>query len=210
MDPFWFDLIVAAILIIATIRGAMKGLVWQLAWIAAIVLGFAFSEIVSLHVAPLLDIQPPMNRWVAMFGLYLVATLVSFGIAWRVRDSIEKWKMEALDTKLGAAFGLVKGVVICMVGIFFLVTLSGPARDVALNSYSGYGAGVAMEELHDYMPPELHDVLHPYIHYLDDPEQPAQHHADDARPKPNSPAKSRPYFRNPFENRSAGGGRDRQ
>lgn len=206
MDPIWFDVAVGVVLLYAVIRGAKKGLVWQLAWIAAIVIGFAFSEMVSLHVAPLLEIEPPMDRWVAMFGLYMLATIVSFGVAFGLKDSIEKWKMDSVDRKLGAVFGLVKGAAACLVAIFFLVTLSKQARELALGSYSGYTAAVVMEKLHDYMPSELHDVLHPHIHKLDDAKDGGlRHHVEETMPggRQQTPH-SNPGRKSPFDDRAAG------
>jgi len=180
MDPLWFDVVVAAILLYAVIRGAMQGLVWQLAAIAAIVLSFAFSETVSILVAPAIDLEPPLNRWVAMLGLYLLATLVCFAIAWTIHDALDKWKLKHVDRQLGAAFGFLKGATFALVALFFIVTLSESARKVALRSHSGLAAAVVMEQLHPVMPDELHDIIHPYIHQLDD----AKHmhaHDDDSR-----------------------------
>ena len=70
MHLTWFDAVMAGVLIIATMRGAAKGLVWQLAWIAAILLSFAFCEVASIAIAGAIPLDPPLNRWVAMFALH--------------------------------------------------------------------------------------------------------------------------------------------
>lgn len=164
-----YDLLMLGVLIFAAARGAAKGIVWQLATIAALVLCFAFSESLSLAVAPLITVKPPLNRWIAMFGLYLGFSFVSFAAARSLREWIEKAKFVEYDRHLGGLFGLVKGGVFCLFVTFFTVTLSESARAYIFNSYSGYAAAVAMDQLHVVMPDGLHDVLEPYIHQLDRP-----------------------------------------
>ncbi|MFQ5730995.1 MAG: CvpA family protein [Planctomycetaceae bacterium] len=168
MEPMWFDGIILLILIVATLRGAVKGFVWQLAWIAAIVASFAFSEFASVTVANAIPVEAPMNRWLAMLGLYVAAAFVSFAVAIRLRDWIEKIKFKDFDRHLGMIFGFIKGAALSMVLVFFSVTLSAAIRETAMDSRSGYAAAVLMQNLHPMMPEELHDVLHPYVHELDE------------------------------------------
>lgn len=168
MQLTWFDAVIAGVLIFATIRGAVKGLVWQLAWIVAILLSFAFSETASLAIAGAIPLEPPANRWVAMFILYVAAALVSFLAARRMKEWVEKQKFEELDRHFGAILGFVKGAILSLVLVFFSVTLSNRIRDTALKSYTGFGAVIVMDQLHPVMPAELHDALHPYIHSLDE------------------------------------------
>lgn len=165
----FYDLLMLGVLIFATARGAAKGIVWQLATIAALVLCFAFSESLSLAVAPLITVKPPLNRWIAMFALYLVFSFASFAAARNLREWIEKAKFVEYDRHLGGLFGLVKGGVFCLFVTFFTVTLSESARAYIFDSYSGYAAAVVLDQLHPVMPNGLHDVLEPYIHRLDRP-----------------------------------------
>ncbi len=166
----WFDFLVLAILLYSTIRGAMKGIVWQLAAIGALILCFAFAESFSLGIRPYLPIDPPLNRWVAMLICYLVFSFASFAIARKVRDWIEKAKFVEYDRHVGAIFGLVKGVIFSLVLTFFVVTLSTSARATVLNTYSGHAAAIIMDRLHPVMPSELHEVLEPYLQHLDHPD----------------------------------------
>jgi membrane protein required for colicin V production len=177
----WYDLVVLAILLFATIRGAIKGIVWQLAVIAAVVLCFVFSESLSLAIAPHIGLEPPLNRWVTMFALYVVFAFASFGVARWLRSWIEKLKFVEFDRHLGAVFGFAKGAVIALVLTFFVVTLADRApglRETVFHSYSGQAAAIIMDRLHPVMPRELHDVLEPYIHRLDRPGLDLQHSHD--------------------------------
>ncbi len=171
----WYDILTVAILGYSTLRGAMKGIVWQLAVIAAIVLCFAFSDPLSLKVSPYIPVDPPLNRWLTMLCLYLGFSFVSFIVARQLRDWIEKARFVEYDRHIGALFGFCKGVIICMVLTFFVVTLSEDARGQILRTYSGHAAAVIMDRLHPVMPAELHEVLAPYIHQLDQPDLDLQH-----------------------------------
>ena len=168
----WYDLVILAILVYASLRGAARGLVWQLAWIVALILCFAFAESVSIALAPHIKVEPPLNRWIAMFVLYVGFSFASFGVARMLRGWIEKAKFVEFDRHLGGIFGFLKGVVFSLVLTFFVVTLSERMRATVLNSYSGFAAGTIMEHLHPVMPKELHSVLEPYIHTLDPGDSP--------------------------------------
>ncbi len=185
-----YDLLVLAILIFAVIRGAMKGFVWQLAVIGALVLCFAFAGTSSLVMAPLIPLEPPLNRWIAMLIVYLALSFVAFGAARVLSSWIEKLKFQEYDRHLGALFGLIKGVTFALMLTFFVVTISEQQREQILRSYSGHAAALIMDRLHPVMPHELHDVLEPYIHQLDRPGLDLKHwhsdhaHSDDAERPP--------------------------
>ena len=61
-----YDLVMLGILAAAAVLGYLKGMVWQVAWIA----GIAASTFVALRfgseVAPYVGQQPPWNRLIAM------------------------------------------------------------------------------------------------------------------------------------------------
>ena len=170
-----YDFIVLAILVFSAIRGAIKGLVWQLAIIATLVLCFAFSGTGSVLIAPKIPLDPPLNRWVAMLVLYIVLSFAAFGVARLLHGWIEKMKFKEYDRHLGFLFGLIKGITFCLVLTFFIVTLSEGQRGNVMASYSGRAAAIIMDRLHPVMPEELHDVLEPYIHQLDRSELNLQH-----------------------------------
>lgn len=162
----WYDLIIFGLLVICTVRGATKGFAWQVAAIGALLICFFFAQTASLAIAPLIKLDPPLNRWVAMFVLYVGASFVSFGAARAVRGTLEKWQFVEFDKHLGALFGFTKGVAIALVLTFFAVTLSETARESVLNSYSGRAAGTILSALHPIMPGELHGVIDPYLEKL--------------------------------------------
>lgn len=192
-----FDLFIAGILLITTIRGAAKGVAWQLAGIGALVLCFLFATPLSLAVAPMIKLAPPLNRWVAMLGIYLVFSFGTFAIARGFREALEKAKFVEFDRHMGALFGLAKGAILGLVITFFSVAMSEKAREYILKTYTGYASAHIMSAIDPIMPKELHAILEPYIHGLDavDPElerEREQHHHDlDVADDPDSGAKPR-------------------
>ena len=68
----WYDLLTLGILMYAMFRGATKGIVWQLATIAALLMCFFFSGSLSHVIAPFIRVEEPLNKWIAMLVLYLV------------------------------------------------------------------------------------------------------------------------------------------
>ncbi len=196
----WYDVLVLGVLLFAVIRGAMKGIVWQLATIAALVSCFAFSGTLSSAIAPYIAVKPPLNRWLAMFGLYMLFSFLSFGVARVLRGWIEKAQFVEYDRHLGSVFGLIKGVVFVLVMTFFGVTLSHNYPDVRsaiFNSQTGKISAVIMDRLHPVMPTEFHAVLEPYIHELDRPGLDLKHaHADENNRSGEQPPANNPAAKN--------------
>ena len=164
----WYDACMLAILAYTTIRGAAKGMAWQVAAIAALVLCFLFATPLSLVVAPMIRLEPPLNRWVAMLVIYLAFSFGCFAAARMLRSWLEALKFEEYDRHLGALFGFVKGAMICLVITFFSVCLSETARATILETRTGRISGQILDQLAVVMPAELDKVLAPYLRKFDD------------------------------------------
>jgi uncharacterized membrane protein required for colicin V production len=165
----WYDLVVLGILLYFAVRGASRGIISQLAGIAGIALCLVFAESISAAIGPMVSLQPPLNHWVVMFGSYLFFSFIAFGFARVMNDWIERAKLETFNRHLGMMFGAVKGVVLCLVLTFFLVTLSPAAREALKMSKSAHVAALIMDRIHPIMPEKLNVALHEYlnIHALD-------------------------------------------
>ncbi|QDT39140.1 CvpA family protein [Stratiformator vulcanicus] len=165
----WYDLVILGLLAFCTIRGMRRGFVWQLAGIAGLVLAFLFAETLSPVIAPIIGVEPPLNRWIAMFIIYIGASFVSFAIARSMHSALEKAKFVEFDRHLGGIFGFVKGTAFALLITFFAVTLSEAARPTVLNSRAGYVAAVVMWQLQPIMPEGLANILDPYLENFDRP-----------------------------------------
>jgi uncharacterized membrane protein required for colicin V production len=154
-----YDVVVAGILLFCAWRGASKGILWQLASIAGIVVCFVFAETVSIAVSPYLGIDAPLNRWVAIFGLYVVSSLVCFGIARGLRGGLEKISFDGVDRHFGMIFGAIKGAILVMVVTFFAVTLREDTREMVFHSNSGYYIAILFQNIEPVLPEELNVIL---------------------------------------------------
>lgn len=175
----WFDLLIVAILFYAVWKGASKGVVWQLAAIAALVLCFAFAESLSLQLAPIINVKPPLNRWIAMLAIYIGFSFISFTLARSLKSAIDSLKFAEFDRHLGAVLGLLKGILFSLFLTFFLITISDSARAAVVQSHSGYAAALILNEMAPVMPNELHEILDSCLANLDHPGVPLHDHDHD-------------------------------
>ncbi|MCA9092613.1 MAG: CvpA family protein, partial [Planctomycetaceae bacterium] len=141
---------------------------WQVAGIGALVLCFIFATPLSSVVAPSIPLEAPLNRWVAMLGIYLFFSFATFAVARGFREILEKAHFQEFDKHLGAIFGVLKGALLTLVFTFFIVAMSEKARAYVLTTYTGHFCAIIMDRLNPVMPTELHAILEPYIHSLDE------------------------------------------
>lgn len=163
-----YDLVMLGIILGATIWGAYKGMAWQIAALASIVVSYVVALRTSERLAPHFSAEAPWNRFLAMLVVYLVVSLLIWLLFRAVSRLIERVKLVEFDRQIGALFGAAKGIVLCLAVTFFVVTLSEDARQLILTTYTGRYAATIMDWAHPIMPPEVHEVLQPYIHRLDD------------------------------------------
>jgi membrane protein required for colicin V production len=164
-----YDFIMLAVLILATLFGAWKGMAWQLASIASLVLSYAVALRYSTRLAPMFGDSQPWNRFLAMLVIYVATSLVVWVLFRFVADLIDRVKLKEFDRQLGATFGLAKGVLLCVaITLFAVAMLPDQQKESILSSRSGYYIGVLLDRSHTVLPEELHDILHPYIHGIDE------------------------------------------
>ncbi len=163
-----YDLIMLGVLVLATLFGAWKGLAWQVASIASIVVSFFVACQFREPVGALLRASPPWNKFLAMLILFLGCSLIIW-IAFRfVSDLIERVKLKEFDRHAGAVLGLARGVLWCVIITLFAVTLLGQSQQQAIvHSRSGYYIAMLLDRARGVMPDELRDVLAPYMRSLD-------------------------------------------
>ena len=163
-----YDYIMIAILVVTTVLGAWRGMAWQVATLASLIVSFFIAIRFSASFAPYLSDQAPWNRFLAMLILYILSSLVIWLLFSLVANFIERLKLREFDQMLGAIIGFAKGVLFCIVITFFVVALSGEARRKSiLESNSGYFIGVLLDKSHDIMPNEIHEVLRPYLNRIE-------------------------------------------
>jgi membrane protein required for colicin V production len=164
-----YDLVMLAVIVAAIAFGAWKGLAWQIASLAAIVLSYIVALNFREPVSNLISAKPPWNVFLAMLILYLGTSLVVWITFRVVRNFIDRLKLKEFDRQTGAVLGAAKGVILCVIITLFAVALLGEEQKRAVcQSRSGYYISLLIDKVHVAMPDEIHDVLHPYLHGLDE------------------------------------------
>ncbi|MBC8350888.1 MAG: CvpA family protein [Planctomycetes bacterium] len=157
-----------AVLAVATLFGAWKGLAWQIASLSAIVASTFVALKFDTPLAEELPVGAPWDVPLA-WGILFVGTSLVIWIVFRcVSDFIDRLKLKEFDRQIGAAFGFAKGVLICVIVTVFLVSLVEQIRGPILRSYSAYYIAVFLDKAHTYLPDDIHDKLEPVIHSLDE------------------------------------------
>jgi membrane protein required for colicin V production len=163
-----YDLLMLAVVVGAMLFGVWKGVVWQLAALASVVVSAAVAVHSSAALAPYFSAQEPWNRFIAMLVLYL-ATAAGIWLGFRlVAGIIDRLKLKEFDRQLGTLFGLAKGVLYCVVITFFAVTLSEAGRQTVLQSRSGDLIARGIRDANPILPADVRRWLGKYIDELDE------------------------------------------
>ncbi len=159
-----YDLIMLIVLAATTIFGAIKGFAWQLASLASIIASYFVAYLFRNDFAKMINAQPPWNLFLAMLLLYFGSSLIIWMLFRLVSTSIDKVKLKDFDRQLGAGFGLIKGMALCMLITMFAMTLLGSAQQQRIaNSRSGLYISRALANAGGILPAELKQVVGPYI-----------------------------------------------
>ncbi|MBN1908510.1 MAG: CvpA family protein [Pirellulales bacterium] len=184
----WYDVLMLAVVVMTTLFGFWKGMAWQVTSLASLIVSAMVAIRFGPQVAPMISEQEPWNRFLAMLILYVLTSLGIWILFRLVAGAIDRVRLKEFDRQLGALFGLAKGVLLCVVITFFMVTLSEQARQAVLGTYSGRGIAVLIKNATPVLPEEITNVLGKYLDELDrklDPATPPEPDGplDDASPE---------------------------
>jgi len=112
-----FDYLVVGILVVSLLLGAWRGLVSEILALAA----WALAFLAARHFGPLLVpwlagmVSQPVLRLVLAYALVFVLTLIVLGLLrLLLRELLHAVGLGLADRTLGAIFGLLRGVLICL------------------------------------------------------------------------------------------------
>jgi len=162
-----YDLLMLALLVVAAVFGAWKGMAWQIASICSLALSYTVAVRFSGLLAPYFSAHQPWNRVLAMLVLFLASSMAVWIVFRLVAGVIDRVRLKEFDRQMGALLGLAKGAILCLVVTFFAVTLSESTRQLVLNSRSGYYTAMLIQRGTPMMPDDIRDVLGKYIEQLD-------------------------------------------
>ena len=158
-----YDAVMAGVVVAGMIWGAWRGVTWQLASIASLVLGYMIAHPVSARLAPHFPGDPVIARSLAMLAAYAGVSGGVFLVAWGLRATLRAMKFEAFDRHLGMLLGGMEGALLGIVATFFVVSLSPTMREPIFSSPSGQIVGNVMNALGPVLPAEARQALAPFI-----------------------------------------------
>ena len=158
-----YDAAMAGVVVAGMIWGAWRGVTWQLASIASLILGYMVAHPVSAQIAPHFPGDPVIARGLAMLTVYAAVSGGVFLAAWALRATLRAMKFEAFDRHLGMILGGMEGALLGVVVTFFVVSLSPSMREPIFASPSGQIVGTVMNALGPILPVEARDALAPFL-----------------------------------------------
>ncbi|MFD0667050.1 CvpA family protein [Ramlibacter sp. MAHUQ-53] len=147
------DWVFLAVLALSMALGAWRGLVYEVLSVAGWVAAFVLAQWLAPDMAawlPMGQSTSEVLRYAAGFVVVFVGALFAAGLlAWLAKKVIEAVGLRPVDRVLGAAFGLVRGVVIALAAT--VVVQMTPLKDTAAWNESA-GAGIASRLLKGLKP----------------------------------------------------------
>jgi uncharacterized membrane protein required for colicin V production len=157
-----YDAAMAVVVVLGMVWGAWRGLTWQVASIASLVIGYAVASSCSAELAGHLPGEPIVARALAMLILYVLTSGAIFAAAWTIRATLRRLRFEAYDRHLGMVLGGMEGALVGIVATFFVVSLAPQSREPIFGSPSGQMVGRLMAAVGPALPVEVRDVLAPF------------------------------------------------
>jgi len=177
-----YDILMLIVLLAATVFGMWKGMAWQIASLASLVLSYFVALKFADQIAPSLSgvAPPPLNKFVAMLIIYMATSFVIWTLFRLVSGIIDRVKLEYFDRQMGAIFGFAKGVLLCVAITFFAVSLLPQAqKEAIIGSQTGHYIVVMLNKTESVVPPEIHQVLRPYLDRIGEQLDPKNQSSED-------------------------------
>ncbi len=166
MQPY--DFLMIAILVGLTLYGYTKGMAWQLAYLASLVVSYFVALEFADQFAPMFGTSAPLNKFVAMLVIYIVTSLGIWMIFRVVRGTIDRVRLEGFDHQMGALIGFARGILWCVGITFFAVTLLPQnMKEGIVSTKSGRYIALLLDKTQSVVPPEVHDVIGPVIERIE-------------------------------------------
>lgn len=158
-----YDAVMAALVVSGMVWGAWRGIIWQVASISSLVLGYAVSHQLSPQLAPHFPGEPVVARAEAMMAIYAAVSGGIFLAAWMVRSTLRKLRFEAFDRHLGMVMGGIEGALLGLVGTLFVVSMDQPLRAPIFASPTGQIVSRVMDSVGPVLPEEARQELAPFF-----------------------------------------------
>ncbi|WP_422923537.1 CvpA family protein [Singulisphaera sp. PoT] len=155
----YYDGAMVGVIVAGMVWGALRGITWQIASIASLVLGYMVAHPLSAQLAPKFPGDPVMARALAMMAVYAGVSGGVFLAAWLIRATLKKMQFEAFDRHLGMVLGGLEGALIGLVATFFVASLAPSTRGPIFSSPTGKIVGQVMATVGPVLPTEAREAL---------------------------------------------------
>ncbi|MBX6312003.1 MAG: CvpA family protein [Isosphaeraceae bacterium] len=154
-----YDVAMLGVVIAGMVWGAWRGITWQVASIASLVLGYVAAFPLSSQLAARFPGEPVVARVLALLVCYAAVSGGVFLVAWLVRTTLRQWKFEAYDRHLGMLLGGAEGALLGVLATVFLLSLTPSTRPMVLTSPSGRVVGGVLDAVQPALPAEVRSML---------------------------------------------------
>lgn len=153
-----FDYAVLGVLAASLLLGAWRGVTSEVLALAGWVVGFLVARAYAGDVAALYErwLADPTMRYAAGFATVVVGVLVVFGIG-RLALSmlLRAVGLGLIDRLLGAAFGVLRGVVVALVGVLLGGMTSAPKEPWWRDAVLAPPLETAVVAMKPWLPPDV-------------------------------------------------------
>ncbi|MDR3638905.1 MAG: CvpA family protein [Isosphaeraceae bacterium] len=160
MTPY--DVAMLAVVVAGMVWGCWRGMIWQVASIGSLVLGYTAAHLVSGQLAPHFPGPPVVARALAMLTTYAVVAGGVFLVAWLARETLRELRFEAYDRHMGLVLGGLEGGMLGIVVTLFVTSLAPQTRDPIFASTTGKVVGKVMDAVGPVLPAEIRSALAPH------------------------------------------------
>ena len=158
----WVDLAMLGVLLLSLGLGLWRGFVLEALALVGWVVAYFAAQWLAPQWAPHLPLGEPGSglNHAAGFAAAFLAVLIGWGLPSRiVRLLIDATPLRGADRVLGAAFGLLRGVIVLML-VATCVALTPAATSPAWNSSQGaQWLSVALQGIRPLLPPDIAHFL---------------------------------------------------
>lgn len=162
MNLTLLDLFLMLMLLISYGLGYRRGIVWQLAAIGSLIVGHLAARYIMPRLEEFGVPDYGLYHFGSWVGVYAVAAIAVYLVAWRFRAYLQKKDLSDLDKHLGGLLGLLKGSLFISLITLLVITVSQGARDKLLESQSGPVVAHIAKFFDNFVPTETLSALQPF------------------------------------------------
>ncbi|HEX5285376.1 MAG TPA: CvpA family protein [Polaromonas sp.] len=156
------DWILLAVLLVSLVVGAWRGLVYEVLSVLGWAASFYVAQWAAPQVATLLPLQSASEpvRYAAAFVLIFIAAVFAAGLlAFLLKKLVEAMGLRPVDRTLGAAFGLVRGLILLLAATVVISMTALRSSNWWLESQGAVALTATLKGLKPVLPEQFAKVL---------------------------------------------------